>query len=475
MSRYYTQCLGTPSLPRGRDFEQIYEHASAGYLFHDTEGIKNFVDVHRAMWRLAGLYEGPQAVYAVRTSPNTIFASFSTSSIIKPIRVERWLNGEKQNYEWVERTQPTGWLVENIADPKTAIKPINYNDMYGDCLQLPRASGDCPCHKLNDGSCLPLTIGRVMPSFLKKMTDFVSMPATAHQVSQYREIAGFQYVPGLYCIDAAFVETLRPWDNYDFSLVPERQHQFKARGEDIARRNKHRKEHCTNCCFGTKRHDGTIRDCGGIERCYQPAKAEDAKTLLWRWFIHRTPFLTGSEGFTASEIKYLMHMTGWKTKSNCLSERRISVLFAGFTANIYGTEGISFRVVAARGNLNRWRDFHDYASLREAFGILPHRDRIKEVAIPQGSMLAYAVLATVARRYRRSNREFYALHYHENVGVTLKTYHHTKIYISYTYDETTPYESLYRMLWPTDEPHVNAKLQLDPNKLEPLVSVRMVE
>ncbi len=430
-------------------------------MFHDTEGLPEFHDVQRALWKLSDFYEGARCVYAIRVDPKTIFASFNTASIPHPVQLERWVRDEIVKYEWIGDSKLKGWLVDDIKNPKTIVKALNYDDMYQGCLQLERSMGECPCPRLKEGSCYPITIGRMMPRLLETIADFGNVEPARHQNTTYKEICGFEYTPGLYLIDGAFVDAIRPWDNYDFSLVPARKKEFKERGENRARRHLYRKETCSQCAFKRTQHDDVI-DCGRVDFCERSTTEAEIEELLWRWLGLNTPFRDGSEGFLPQEIKFLMKHSGVKLKSAALSDRTIDIRLAGFRS--YGNStyqnGITYKIVADRGDLSRNKEYSTYTDLREAVPMLPDPLKIPYTEIHDNFMLAHAVFSQVTQRFhgiRGKAAPVYGIYQHLDQFIDLRLYKDTKKLDGVTYNFGTPFSTLYQLLWPWEQEQVWAK------------------
>lgn len=441
----------------------MYRDAGTGYLFHNTDGLTSFESVHRAMWVLSGLYDDARSVWAIRIDANTVMASFNTQSIVKPIAISRGVNNES-GYEWVSKNQPKGWLVANIRDPKTSVEAIDYDSMYDGCLQLERTTGHCPCPRMKDGTCLTSTLFRVMPEM--DLAEFAPVETAAHQVQRYKNVASYEYKPGLYMVDAAFVESLRPWDNYDFALIPEREKEFRDRGKSIVVKNNFRKAECAQCVFRRGSTDNVL-DCGRINSCDGHAVEADAEKALENWFYDNTPFAEGSEGFSKEEMVYLMTHAGKECVTTQLGNgsRNIAARLAGFFVNQYDTH-LKYAVVAAKGNLSRRITFNSYAELRAAVPKLPPTHQLINNEIDLTVAIAHAVFAaTFAHRYtyyRYGKGEPWHIA-HDGTSVSMYVQNNNRWYTAVTYRWRDQQAKLFQLLWP--ELVVDAaEMAANPNK-----------
>jgi len=400
------------------------------------------------MWVLSGLYDDARSVWAIRIDDNTVMASFNTQSIVKPIAIVKGISND-EGYEWISKTQPKGWLIANIRDPATNVEAVDYDSMYDSCLQLERSTGHCPCPRIKDGTCLTSTLFRTMPEM--DLADFSPVETAAHQVQRYKNIAGYDYKPGLYMVDAAFVESLRPWDNYDFALIPEREKEFRDRGKSIVVKNNFRKAECAQCVF-KRGNEYSVLDCGSIDRCIKHAVESDVEKALQNWYYGATPFSEGSEGFSKAEMVYLMTHAGKECATTLLGNgsRNIAARLAGFFVEGY-TTNLKYAVAAAKGNLGRRVTFNSYAALRAAVPKLPPSHQLVATEMDLSLSIAHAVFAASFNRrygfYQFGKGEPWIIS-HDRDGVSMLVQHNNRWHTAIRYRWRDPQAELFRLLWP---------------------------
>lgn len=385
MSRYYSVCEVTSSIKQSsKRYLRIYNKAPQGYLFHDTENPLDFSHIRRALFVLAELYDASaKAVVGIRVNPNTIVATFNTSGLPKPAR-----DGGK---EYIANKRLTGWLHPNARDPGCDTLEVDYDDIYDQCTMLERFTGHCPCPKLEEGLCLPNTMFAQHPWLAEAIADYTDPEPSEYKRTRYREIDSFTFTPGQYTVGEDFTEAVRPWDNYDFALVPTRKEEFSERGSANARRHVHRKVECSQCIFSTKNRNDTYSDCGQVNRCKQHATEEQAWAVLYKWLEHSTAYTTGNAAFALHEIHYLMRASGMDYLSRAITPtRNIMTKLAGFS----GRDSLSYRVVPCQGNTERRATFSSYADLRKVIHGLPASKDIPEVHLDKKHVLAHAIYAT---------------------------------------------------------------------------------
>jgi len=421
MPKYYSLCKATPSYKQENNYDHgvthkfLYPNAGEGYLFYDSDGIQGATGIHKALWVLAGLYPDAKAAFVVALDQNMLLASFNTASFPVPARIykEPW-NREEKGVEWLGSQHLRGWYIENIRDIKTRITPIDYDNIYDRCPHMERMVGTCPCPRQAMGTCLSDTLFQEIPELADGMVDFGSASLDVHRQSRYAHAGGFEFVPGLYSVEGAFVTAVRPWDNYDFSLVTLRKKEFADRGQRSAKRNNFRKEQCANCIFHTKNEKDEVLDCGFIDKCrHGKVEKEMVEEILEDWLTHCTPFHNGSEGFTYNQLEYLMGFTGkrFSTREFVKTGTTMAV-FAGFQASDVQGNHLAFRIVPLAGDLDREKLYYSYAEM------LAELPGLKEdVGYPYCSTqqkLQNAVLAT--RRYIESdrNRKVLRVHYYKS-------------------------------------------------------------
>jgi hypothetical protein len=391
MPRYYSVCEFTPSFLKGsrgsrynKYYLRVYNTAPEGYIFHDSENPLDFNHLQRALYLLSSLYdESAKAVVGVRIDAKTIAVTFNTTGFPKPAR--------DGGQEFISNNRLTGWLQENVRDPSCENIPVDFDDIYDQCVMLERFTGHCPCPKLDEGTCLPSTVYAQFPWLADKTATYSAPPSSEYKRVKYNEIDSFVYTPGQYSVKDDFTDAVRPWDNYDFSLVPVRKDEFSERGSSNARRHVHRKEVCSQCVFSTKKHTGTYEDCGQVNSCKNSITEDEAWTALYKWLDEATPYTTGNDAFALHEIHYLMSMADTDMLSRAITPtRNILTKLAGFS----GRDTIRYRIVPCQGDTERRALFSSYAELRATFPTLPHSKDIPETHIDKKLVLAHAIYST---------------------------------------------------------------------------------
>jgi len=386
MPRYYSVCEATPSVhtyTRSRKYMRVYASAPMGYIFHDTEESLDVNTLRKPMFVLSELYENVKIGIYVRVNAHTIMATFNTGGIPRPARV--------QGGEYLDKNKLVGWLQKDVRDPTSDLTRVNYDDVYDTCTMLERFTGHCPCVKLLEGTCLPTTLYVQYPWLADNATSFVDPEVGTYKRKRYHVLNDFTYTPGQYSIQEDFAESVRPWDNYDFSLVEKRANAFSERGSENARRFAHRKIECSQCAFSTKQRSGTYEDCGQIRTCTEHTTDEQAWSALYSW-LERTPYEAGTSDFALHEIHYLMQIAGEDHLSRAVTPtRNTKTKLGGF--RLIG-EHLSFRVAPCQGTPTRKKRFDSYTELRTAFPMLLESDKIPETFLDRKHVLAHAIFST---------------------------------------------------------------------------------
>ena len=393
MARYYTLCETTPGEAYGKNqYLRVFTPASEGILFHDTDAPLKFVDIQKALWMISDIYENAQKVIAIRVDKNTIMTTFSTASIPKPSRQGQRYSTQKQP-EYLETHKIRGWLLRDIKDPACEPVAVDFNDLYNDCTMLERFTDCCPCPKKNEGTCLPSTVYLRYPWLAENITNYSGTEPERLKTKRFKEIDGFEYVSGQLATSADFTEAVRPWDNYDFSLVVKRKAKFAERGQNTAHRFAHRKAECTQCVFSTKKYTGSYVDCGRISECVSHSTEEQAWAVLFDWLDNNTSFTKGRKEFSLREINYLIHEAGLEAKSRAITEtRNIDTILGGFHFR-YEDGPLMYRVAAGRGNLARHKYFDSYEELRRHYPMLPASEDLPSFTVSRKMLLAHAIFA----------------------------------------------------------------------------------
>jgi len=384
MPRYYSICEATPSHRISkRNFLRVYGNAPQGYLFHDTDEYLEVDMLRKPMFILSELYAEAKTVVYVRVDNRTIMATFNTAGIPRPART-----GDR---EFLSKNRLFGWLQKDVRDPASDAILADYDDIYDTCTMLERFTGNCPCPKLEEGTCLTTTMYAAHPWLADQLTSFSEPETTEYKRKRYQDLNGFVFTPGQYSINADFTEAIRPWDNYDFALVAARSKEFSERGAENARRFAHRKIECSQCTFSTKHRDGTYGDCGQVRNCDSHTTEEQAWEALYTW-LAATPYENGTSKFALHEIHYLMSIAGEDHLSRAITPTRNgNTKLAGFRL---GGDDLTFRVAPCQGNTTRKKKYPSYAELRAEFPALPESDKIPEVHLERKHVLAHAIFST---------------------------------------------------------------------------------
>jgi hypothetical protein len=386
MPKYYTVCLTTPAyreMSKTNQYAMVYRTPAMGFLFHDTEGIKDFQDVRKAVWVLSDLFVEGNVVWGVRVNAQTLMVSFSSDQIIHPVRVkpDRWRD---DSYEWISKNKPTGWVVENIRDMRTKVHTIDFDDIYDSCGQLERMADSCPCPRVENGTCRTLTLYKEIPAIQDDITTYTHVEPEQLKAARYRVIDGYEYIPGQYTIEGAFVEAARPWDNYDFNLVEYRREEFKRRGQERSQRLKLRQERCGTCAFSHRKDEKpeAVLDCGKVVECKtrlpRALTHDDVYAFMKRWYHYSTPFSEDTDGFTQFQIRQLMYMAGDSFLSRFFTPtKRSETIFGGFYSDYFG---IQYRIVAGNpGNAGDTKWFSTFADLEDAVRVYGDPDAIAKI------------------------------------------------------------------------------------------------
>lgn len=398
MPRYYTICETTEGVQKSHKsaarYLRIYAASPEGFLFHDTEHTLDFSDVQKALWRLSELYEGANKIIALRVDDQTIMATFNTCALPRPVRMRETQAFDAETVEYLASTELSGWLLENIKDPTAQPIAVEYNSLYSSCLMLERLMDCCPCTRLSEGTCLPQTAYLQYPWLAKDVTNYSAIETPKLRTKRFSTVDDFSYISGQYATSSDFTKAVRPWSDYDFSLVEERLATFAERGQNLSHRAVHRKVECSKCTFSVKKHTSEYTDCGFITQCTTHVTEDQAWAVLFDWLENDTAFIHGDDGFTPREINYLISIAGRKEDSRAISPtRNVPTYFAGFHSSYRTDRTLLYKIVAARGALNRHRYYPTYTSLRADYPMLPARGAIPEIKLEPKILLAQAIFS----------------------------------------------------------------------------------
>lgn len=384
--KFYTVCEFTESYRsriHTRDRIRIYGRASQGFVFHNRASELHINEILRPLYVLSGLFTPDRdklPALVVRADPKTLAATFSLQGFPRPVRLDRlnhpthWNDG----IEWLEQRDLNGWIIPNVLDPYKHPQQVNFNDFYEDCTELSRFTNSCPCNLASTGECYQR---QVIPKLPSEIADAFREPSvylfetSAFRLKRYKEIAGFKYVSPKATIDDDFASSFRPYDDHDFDIVEERQEDFKKRGKLRHVRDKHREQTCGECAFARYTYRGDkVTDCGLVDNCDSSTSEADAWALMYQWYSKSN--FDSMDGFTKAQRDYLARNAGTVYKAKVLSDyRRTKVKLAGFrwqpvdpTRRTYKWV---YQVSAAAGDLQRYRTYTDYDSLREDIPELP--------------------------------------------------------------------------------------------------------
>jgi len=465
-------CETTPGVLRFRKtWDRVYP-AQPGYLFHDTEATLHIRDIQKAMWRLSKLYDNAKHVLSFRVNENTLVATFSTEALPYPrdTSSRNW-RGETNTPidEYLQRTNLSGWLIEDIHNPAVLPQHVAYNDLYDDCIMLERMMGLCPCPRLKEGTCFPDTAYKKTPWLADATGYIVPSDFKVYRTKEYKELDGFEYVSGQYATNADFSQSVRPWDNYDFSLVETRKAEFSQRGQVNALRQAHRQVECTACIFGVKRYSGPTTDCGRIRDCTTHATEEQVWDLLHTWF-RLSPYVNGTGGFTVAEIEYLVSVSGKEHMSRAVSPtRNISTHLAGFywaggVISLHTqseTMPLCYRATPAQGRQGRTASYDFYDQLRADFPELPAGNTLKPGLLNPQLLLVYAILSTWRYIPAVDGHQSYGTHRLETSEYGVDLYGHTSrsTFLARSLSVGAPADDLYNTLCRYSEHEVKHILQ----------------
>lgn len=478
MAKYYTVCETTPGYSGYRRnsmrWNRVYKPHD-GYLFCDTENTLHIEDIQKPLWQLAKLYDGTaKKVICVRIKPSIIMATFNTAAFPRPARLQRMYRDDDQP-EYLSTAKLTGWVFEDVTDPAKSAQYIDYNSIFDDCIMLERLTGTCPCPRLEEGTCFSNTVHKHVP-WLADGDSAYQLPAlTVFKTKAYTELCGFEYISGQYAIKDDFADSIRPWDNYDFGLVPMRKAEFKERGAANASRKLLRKVECSKCVFSITYNTGVVKDCGRISYCNSSATESEVWSALYGW-LENTPFKNKLGLFSPEEIDYLITVSGEERASRAISPvRNTDTHLAGFyypytTFSPYGDTTLRYRVSAARGDVSRFKYYRTYADLRKYYPALPPSENLPKPTLTDKELLAHAVFSTWQRVRAEYGHQPHDVHRiaRSSFGSDIygcssrSTFHVRSLSVG------SSAEDFYRALWPYEMEQVKDKLRQIESLRSPL-------
>lgn len=450
MARYYSICEMTGSYKLGMSYNRVRSAAPRGYLFHQSDERLTARHIWKPLFKLYREYPvDAKRVVAVRVDENTIAASFSTSSFPIPTKIVTNVRDATKE-EYLTLTSLEGWVFKDISDPKLLPEKINFSDVYDQCMMLERMTGSCPCPKQQEGTCFQETVLKRLP-FMKNECDY-GIEHINHKSKRFSNIDGFEFCPGQYTIGADFTEAVRPWDNYQFSLVPQRTQEFKDRGAEQSRRKKHREEHCSVCSFGTLDYSTKkYKDCGRIANCKDSVSDRDLNALLYGW-LATTPFKIERPDWPLRAIKYLVRESGCELKAFVSTARRIDARMGGFYYDQY-TRSLKYRVVATNKPMARSIRYPSYEHMREKVDYLPKIEDLPEVEVTDAELLAHLVFATWTGIAASGLHQPHDVHYIESYtgGSTIHGCTSVSSFACTSLSGGSSLEEFYKALHPRDE------------------------
>ena len=379
---YFTYCKMSPAslVPKqyGRArYRLVTQACPEGFIFHDSEKRLEVTSLLLPLFKLRKLFEGSSVAVAFRINENTIVASYSTAAIPKPVTIN---TAGKKRYDLTElRLYPQtrdlmGWYIPSVTDQSKPIIAFDIGQMYDGCLQLQRLMGSCPCPHKDSGVCLT---ENVLPTFNGQVsladltTNYYTLfddNLKARLKREFENVGSFNYVsPGL-TTEHDFYEGLRPWDDIDFSKVPERREEFKKRGYGRRLATTHIKASCSVCVFArreiTKDNACVVKPCVRLDQCTGSVLSTEAEALIQH--VGTRDGIEINSQFTAKQVQALLRLIGTEYSSRVITPtRRTMVELTGFRVKLTGIHSIyyEYTVHSAKGDLDRTTSFSNYQEL----------------------------------------------------------------------------------------------------------------
>lgn len=378
MSRYYTSCIFSGSRKtRYSSVDYEYPKAPTGFLFHDTENLLKYDELRKPVHYLAELYEGARSVLLCRVNDQTIAATFSTDFIPYPIKYEHYDHDSRSNQKVILPKEDTFvGLIKNVNDPAEIPTILKIGEIYDQCPELSRLTGNCPCTKLTKENRCPQT-EKIFPEGYVHNAWFNEVEGSVFKRKTLQNIHGFEYVSPGHTIVHDFTKGLRGWDEHDFTLVETRKDTFKERGASKRTKDAHRKKHCSKCAFHTIRTDVRehrfVYDCGDIHRCTYGAVSSD---LAWQVLLkyHDLSRFDKMDGFTIEQRDYLLRNSGHPfMQRGIMSHIRKTNVALGTFIYLRSKREWAYTVHAAAGDLTRYKAYLNYTDLRNDVSFLPEK------------------------------------------------------------------------------------------------------
>jgi hypothetical protein len=400
-------------------------------LFHDTDAALSIDDIRKALYQLSNLHQlddeqTADTAIAVRVNDNTIAATFSMRALPKPTKVHSPYSWNKPNTEveeWLSNQKMRGWIVPAVKNGGVPINEIGFADFYEDCEQLPRLMGMCPCPMQDTGECARTLVWSKLPEAFhapEVQQSFFDINNKVFNRVAYKAVGGFEYVSSSCTTSEDFMEGLRPWDNHDFSNVPDRKKELSSRGKERHIQASSRKSKCAECAFATKKTvHRSLKDCGFLDSCAEGVTDNQGWVALYAWLDRDSGFMN-MPGFTTAQRNYLLRLSGEKITARVLYEsRQTKTVYGGF---LYKHGEWTYTLAAAAGDLSRVKRFNTYQELQQALqaGGAPLADAPEDApAINRRTLLACALLG-----------------YHTRATQPYQAYHPTRTVIAHNIDAT---------------------------------------
>lgn len=384
MARYYLIAKLTAGYNAYRNkFSYIYPRAPDGFLFHDTDDDLPLSAIQLPLKKLSELFEDATKALVLRVDANTLIATFSLNGF--PYPTKYGYNSD----EWLQREQLEGYLISDVNDPK-AVHVCNPDDVYSNCIELPRYTGGCPCPLQRTGECKEKNLYPNLPAAFTPAdmhTDFLIEKESLKRV-KYKKLVDFEFVSGALTTVGDFQDAIRPWNTHDFDQVEYRKAELSSRGKERHRRDKFRKEKCKTCCFAVTGNN-FIRDCGQLNRCDAPVSETTAWALVWQWY--RDSKFESIPGFTPEQRDFLILKAGDNYSCRAINKtRRTKVKLAGFVQDL--SNNWCYQLSAAAGALQR---FVYVASWGELVAIIPELSQeFSPAELNSKTRLACAILGS---------------------------------------------------------------------------------
>jgi len=379
--KYFTYCKMSPanlvpSSYRSSRYRVTLPSCPEGFIFHDSEAPLEVESLLLPLFKLRKLFENAREAVVFRINENTLVASYSTAAIPKPvtvtIRSKQWSIPDQSALYPQTRDLP-GWYIPSVVDQSQPIVAFDIGNMYDSCLQLQRLMGSCPCPHKDSGVCLT---ENVLPTFNGRVTlddlnanYYIAFDdrVKALLTREFKQAGLFEYVsPGL-TTEHDFYKGLRPWDDIDFSRVPERRKVFKDRGKDRRQTTTHVKAACTTCVFAYKRvtkKGSAVTPCGSTDRCTGSVSSDEAETLVQH--VGTRDRIENHSEFSAEQVQTLLQLIGKTYHSKVITPtRRTEIELTGFKYKhtSSGKYSYVFTVHSAKGDRERHCSFKSYEEL----------------------------------------------------------------------------------------------------------------